>query len=173
MASSGLFSPRLIDKSVSESFPPSYSVRPLSRDDYNKGFFECLHSLTWTGDVSNDRFVEQFDWMAGKDIFYVVVIEHDDKVIGTGVIMVGRKYIWDLARQGHIEDVSISDAHQGKGLGKLLLKTLASIGHNVGCGKIILNCSEEKKGFYENCGYEHNGLQMSLNLPGFTEEPPQ
>ena len=61
---------------------------------------------------------------------------------------------------GHIEDVSILESYQGKGLGKILIAALDSVGRNIGCLKNILNCSEENEGFYEKCGYEKGGAEM-------------
>lgn len=93
MAKSELFSPSLIDQSVKDSFPDGYTLRPLSRDDYHKGYFECLQALTRTGNVSEERFLAQYDWMTtkGSEWFYNVVIEHEGKIVGTGVVIVERK----------------------------------------------------------------------------------
>jgi glucosamine-phosphate N-acetyltransferase len=62
---------------------------------------------------------------------------------------------------GHIEDISISKDHQGKGLGKLLINALSAVAKGVGCYKCILDCSPENVGFYEKCGYENSGTEMS------------
>lgn len=88
-----LFSPSLIDESARSSVPDGYTVRPLSRNDHCKGFFECLQSLTWTGQVTEARFHERFDWMTskGEGWFYNVVLEHEGKIVGTGVVIVERK----------------------------------------------------------------------------------
>lgn len=90
---SELFSPSLISTSVAESLPEGYRIRPLARDDYNKGFFECLQTLTATGAISETQFHEQYDWMRekGQEWYYGVVIEHAGKVVGTGALIVERK----------------------------------------------------------------------------------
>ena len=62
---------------------------------------------------------------------------------------------------GHIEDVSISQEHQGKGLGKVLLNALDSVASNLGCYKCILDCAERNEGFYKKCDYEKAGTEMS------------
>lgn len=67
---------------------------------------------------------------------------------------------------GHIEDVSVLKEYQGRGLGKLLLRALNVVAEKIGCLKTILNCSEEKEGFYVKCGYECGGLQMSRKFEG-------
>ena len=101
MADKALFSRVLIDKSVQNAVPEDYEIRPLARNDYSKGFFNCLDSLTSTGNVTEARFHEQFDWMVSKDgWFYNVVIEDKtkEKIVGTGVLICERK-LWDLIHQ--------------------------------------------------------------------------
>jgi hypothetical protein len=46
--------------------------------------------------------------------------------------------LFKLGTQGHIEDIAISNAHQGKRLGISLLKALDSIGSKVGCYKVFM-----------------------------------
>jgi hypothetical protein len=90
-ASKGLFSSSLISESVISSFPETYTIRPLERDDYHKGFFECVQVLTSTGDVSEERFLERYDYMKNLGVHYFLVIEHAGKIVGTGTLMVERK----------------------------------------------------------------------------------
>lgn len=92
-AAQALFDPALISAEAKAAFPGSYVVRPLQRDDYRKGFFDCLSVLTHVGDISEDRFLERFDWMAtqGKEVHYFLVIEHDNRIVGTGTLIVERK----------------------------------------------------------------------------------
>ena len=40
------------------------------------------------------------------------------------------------------------------------MNALNSVADNAGCNKTILNCSEEKQGFYKKCGYDGSGLEM-------------
>lgn len=90
-ASKGLFSSSLISEAVISSFPETYTIRPLERDDYHKGFFECIQVLTSTGDVSEERFLERYDYMKNLGVHYFLVIEHAGKIVGTGTLMVERK----------------------------------------------------------------------------------
>ena len=163
-----LFSPELIDSEVKADLPANYKVRPLSRDDYSKGFFENLQTLAPTGEVTEDRFLKQFDWMKSKEeFFYNVVIEYDNRIVGNGMLIVERKFIWDLGKVGHIEEISVSEGHQGKGLGKAVIQALDSVARNVGCLKTILNCSEENEGFYARCGYFRGSIEMQHEFEGF------
>jgi glucosamine-phosphate N-acetyltransferase len=90
-APEGLFSSSLISESVISSFPETYTIRPLERDDYHKGFFECIQVLTSTGNVSEERFLERYDYMKNLGVHYFLVVEHAGKIVGTGTLMVERK----------------------------------------------------------------------------------
>lgn len=92
-ASQGLFSSSLISPTIAASFPHSYIIRPLERGDYAKGFLDCLQVLTHTGDVTEEQFNARYDWMnsQGRDVHYIVVIEHDNRIVGTGALLVERK----------------------------------------------------------------------------------
>lgn len=163
-----LFSPTLIDQSLKDALPEAYILRPLSRDDFAKGFFENLQTLARTGDVAEERFFEQFDWMKAKgDTYYNVVIEHECKIVANGMLIVERKFIWDLGKVGHIEEVSVSESQQGKGLGKAIIQALNSVARNVGCLKTILDCSTENEGFYGRCGYHRGGVEMEHEFDDF------
>ena len=91
--SNALFDPELISSEARAALPEEYFIRPLQRDDYGRGFFDCLSVLTYVGNVSEERFLERFDWMAtqGKGIHYFLVIEHKGRIVGTGTLVVERK----------------------------------------------------------------------------------
>jgi len=88
-----LFSPDLIGTDVVTTLPEGYTIRPLERGDYAKGFLDCLGVLSDVGNVSQDRFEERFDWMKtqGQGVHHHVVIEHENRVVGTGALIVERK----------------------------------------------------------------------------------
>jgi glucosamine-phosphate N-acetyltransferase len=78
--------------------------------------------------------------------------------------------IHNFGKIGHIEDISVSAAHQGKGLGKLLIGALSSVAQNLGCYKSILDCGAQNEGFYEKCGYHKAGTEMSLYFEEFRSD---
>ncbi|KAI0376023.1 acyl-CoA N-acyltransferase [Hypomontagnella monticulosa] len=157
-----LFSASLISPDVAGSLPHGFTIRSLERGDYTKGFFECLQVLTWTGDVSEADFVERYDEMAeAKGTYYFAVIEYDGRIVGTGALVVEKKFIHQRGKCGHIEEISIAKEHQGKGLGLTMIKALDSIAVNLGCYKNILNCGPRNEPFYVKCGYRSSGMEMS------------
>ncbi|KAF5008244.1 hypothetical protein FDECE_5480 [Fusarium decemcellulare] len=158
-----LFSPSLISADAAVLFPDAFTVRPLDRGDYAKGFLDCLRVLSHVGDVTEEQFGERFDWMKtqGQGVHYHIVIEHEGIIVGTGALIVERKFIHDLGIIGHVEEIAIRKDYQGKGLGLALLASLSSVAKNVGCYKSTLGCSEQNEPFYIKCGYEKRGRIMS------------
>jgi glucosamine-phosphate N-acetyltransferase len=103
-----LFPANLISPAAASSFPEGYTIRPLARDDYHRGFFQCLQTLTWTGDISEERFLKQFDMMktSGQGWYYCVVIVNNatDRIAGTGAMAVERKlYVLNRSQQKLID----------------------------------------------------------------------
>lgn len=73
--------------------PSPYTIRPLERADYSRGFLECLSDLTWVGDYSEQEFYDRYDWLAtcGKDWYYTVVIDDGQRIVGTATMIAERK----------------------------------------------------------------------------------
>ncbi|KAI6086751.1 acyl-CoA N-acyltransferase [Hypoxylon rubiginosum] len=159
---SALFSTSLISPEVAGSFPDGFTIRPLEKGDYSKGFFECLEVLTFIGDVSEAEFIERYDEMVeAKGTYYFVVIEYEGRIVGTGALIVEKKFIHKRGSAGHIEEISIAKEHQGKGLGLKMIQALDSLAVNLGCYKNILNCGPRNEPFYVKCGYQNSGIEMS------------
>lgn len=74
----------------------------LGADDGRLGFLNVLRVLTTVGDVSYEAFNERFDFMAARnDTYYVLVIcDEKEEVVGTGAVVVERKFIHGLGELG-------------------------------------------------------------------------
>ncbi|KIW10588.1 hypothetical protein PV08_11552 [Exophiala spinifera] len=162
-ASEGLFPNSLISDEVKASLPEGYTVRSLERTDFAKGFLDCLRVLTWVGDLTEEEFYERYDEMntQGKGTYYLIVIEYEGRIVGTGSLIVEKKFIHNRGICGHIEEVSIAKEHQGKHLGQKMLASLDSVAKSLGCYKSILDCSPQNEPFYVKCNYHNSGTEMS------------
>lgn len=85
-------------------------------------------------------------------------------MVAVGMVLVERKLIHECGLVGHIEDIAVDKAQQGKKLGIRLIKTLTEIGKAMGAYKVILDCSDHNVEFYEKCGYVRAGVEMSLKF---------
>ncbi|KAF2136627.1 uncharacterized protein K452DRAFT_322285 [Aplosporella prunicola CBS 121167] len=158
-----LFNTSLISPDVQAALPAGYSVRPVQRADYHAGFLDVLRVLTTVGEVSEAKWDERFDWMTRRndEYFLVCVLDENKKVVGTGALIVERKFIHNLGLVGHIEDIAVAKDQQGKKLGLRIIQTLDHVAEKVGCYKTILDCSEANEGFYVKCGFKRAGLEMA------------
>ena len=75
-------------------------------------------------------------------------------------LVVEKKFIRNLGRCGHIEDIVVDKNYQKMGFGGIIVKNLMGIGDEVGCYKLVLDCSEKNVGFYGNCGFVRKEVQM-------------
>ncbi|KAH7309149.1 acyl-CoA N-acyltransferase [Stachybotrys elegans] len=170
MAEQGLFSQELVSPEVSAALPEGYRMRALRRSDFKSGFLDCLRVLTTVGEFSEEKFEQQYDTMASQGGYYIIVIEDTNRtessVVGTGALIVERKFIHNLGAVGHIEDIAVAKDQQGKKLGLRIIQALDFVAEKVGCYKSILDCSEANEGFYIKCGFRRAGLQMAHYYEG-------
>ncbi|KAG0324765.1 Glucosamine-phosphate N-acetyltransferase-like protein [Podila humilis] len=177
-----LFDPALIPAELQDRLPAGYVIRPLSRTDnqlrQNTSFLKTLEVLTTVGTISDTDFQKRFTYIqAHSDQYFTIVIEDMNgavgspaegslvtpghgKIVAAGTVLVERKFIHELGMVGHIEDIAVSADQQGKKLGLRIIETLKAIGAQVGCYKVILDCSEKNVPFYEKCGFERKGVEM-------------
>lgn len=93
--------------------------------------------------------------------FLVAYSQELKKVVGTASLILEQKFIRNLAKVGHIEDVVVDSTARGKGVGKRLIELLTQFAKSEGCYKVILDCHVENSGFYERCGYAQKGVYMA------------
>ena len=74
---------------------------------------------------------------ASKGSYYIlVVLDESQKVVGTGGVVVERKFIHGLGLVGHIEDIAVAKDQQGKKLGLSIIQALDYVAGKVGCYKV-------------------------------------
>jgi glucosamine-phosphate N-acetyltransferase len=177
-----LFSPSLISPEIQSVLPEGYAARPLRRSDFHLGYLDVLRVLTTVGDITEAMWNDRFDYLAKRnDEYYLIVIcDGSGRIVGTGSLIVERKFIHALGLVGHIEDIAVSTDQQGKKLGLRIIQTLDFVAAKVGCYKVrssnhysygshsdhifpqsILDCSEVNEGFYIKCGFKRAGLEMA------------
>lgn len=83
-------------------------------------------------------------------------------IVASGTIIIEPKIIRGGKSVGHIEDIVTSSNYRGKGLGQDILELLIQEGRKKNCYKIILDCKENLKGYYEKMQFKETGLQMAL-----------
>jgi glucosamine-phosphate N-acetyltransferase len=94
----------------------------------------------------------------------IFVIELDNKLIGTGTILYEHKFIHNISKIGHIEDICIDLDYRGKKYGKMLIDYLIKEAKDNGCYKVTLYCEDKLEKFYSLSELEKKGIQMAKYL---------
>ena len=97
MASSeALFSTTLVSPKVQAALPKGFLLRPLQRSDFKLGHLDVLRDLAHVGDITEEQWIERFDWMKTcNNSYYVLVIvdenQEGQKIVGTGTLFLEKK----------------------------------------------------------------------------------
>ncbi|KAM9889187.1 hypothetical protein OXX80_005694 [Metschnikowia pulcherrima] len=148
--------------SVSMGLPEGYQIRSVTKSDHRQ-YLQTLSVLTTIGNVTEKQFCELVEeWNRYPEIYYPrVVVDAENNVVATGMLLVEQKLIHGCGRVGHIEDIAVAESQQGKKLGNSLIAYLSKLAEDKKCYKVILDCSKENVGFYEKCGYKNAGVEMT------------
>ena len=86
----------------------------------------------------------------------------DFDIVASGTIIIEPKIIRGGKSVGHIEDIVTRSSYRGKGLGQDILELLIQEGRENNCYKIILDCTDNLKGYYEKMDFKESGMQMAI-----------
>ena len=132
------------------------ALRPLRRDDYERGYFDLLAQLTEVGDVGKIDYERRFDNMKRSNgTYYTCVVEETsiNKVVASVTLVYEQKFIRSTGARGRIEDVVVDQEFRGKRLSKVLLDVLGQMSKKLGCYKVSLECKDWLRKHYEQFGY--------------------
>ena len=127
-----------------------------------------LSQLTLCPEYSHERFETFYNSYIrdeGCFIFVMEIMEPDRKIIACSTIIIEQKIIHKFGKVAHIEDVVVDEKERGKGYGSTVLNHLIQIAQEkYGCYKIILDCAEKNRTFYEKSGFVKKEIQMARYL---------
>ena len=133
------------------------NIRLLQESDY-ENYLELIHSFRDTH-FSEEQFAQLLRKLQTNSEIWVCEI--DEKICGSATLLVEDKFIFNISKVGHIEDVIVHEQYRKRGIGKKIMQKLRARAKEIGCYKITLACSNEVKYFYEQCGMEQRGIRMS------------
>ena len=139
----------------------NYIIRKLNKNDYDK-------YLTLINQFRNTIFSkEQYENILDKieNNSSIWVIQHYDKLIATTTIIYEYKFIRNIVKLAHIEDVCVDENYRNKGIGNLLINHVVNEAEKEQCYKITLDCNEQLEKFYKKSGLKKRGIQMATYLP--------
>lgn len=148
------------------TLPHGFAVRRIRTED-REGVLAVLAVLSEIGNITESQFAQQVKYWDSQfldnrtHIYHPVVITDQNGVIAAvATLFLERKLIHECGIVGHIEDVAVSKAYQGRKLGQAIIQHLTALALKCKCYKVILDCNESNVLFYEKCGYKRIGVEM-------------
>src|SRR6185437_1862307 len=85
------------------------SIIPLDEIHLSKGFIECLKQLTKVGKIDIKDSKKQLQEIKSNKNHYIRIAFDDEKdmVVGSATMLIEPKFIHNLGRVAHIEDVVV------------------------------------------------------------------
>lgn len=134
------------------------NIRKLDEKDYIE-YLRLINIFRETN-FTEQQFKETLNKINNNNSI-IYIIELNNKLIGTGTILFEHKFIHNISKIAHIEDICIDNSYRSKGLGKLLIDYLIKCAEENGCYKVTLYCDDKLEKFYSSCGLERKGIQMA------------
>ena len=143
----------------------NFRIRELVEGDLDNGFIETLNTFRDVGaltSIKKREILKRIKSSPSNKIF--VATNQDGKTIGSATLIIEHKFIHQGGLVGHIEDVVTHKDFRGIGIGTALIQQGVNYARNAGCYKVILNCSEENREFYEKLGFKQHAIEMRIDL---------
>lgn len=129
----------------------------LLNENYLDDYYNLIKQLV--SDINYDK-KKLLDYFKSNNKKIYLLIK-DNKIVGTGSLLIEKKIYHNFRNVSHIEDIVIDSNFRGKKYGKELIKNLVDISYNdFNCYKVILNCSSKNIKFYEKCGFSNKNVEM-------------
>ncbi len=108
-----------------------------------------------------------FSEIDGDKNNYLIVVEHQHKIIGTLQLLILTHLTYQGGKRGHIEGVRIDDSYRGRGIGKLMIEWAVNKAKELDCHLVQLTMDKKRDAtieFYKKLGFvaSHEGLKLHL-----------
>jgi glucosamine-phosphate N-acetyltransferase len=143
----------------------NFFVRELDGADLDNGFYESLSNLSNVSGIDRLQALQLFNFIKSDLLHKIfVAVLNDGNVIGSISVLIEKKFIHNCGKVAHIEDVVTRKGYEGIGIGSALVERALEFSANLGCYKVILDCSESNVAFYEKNGFKRYGVAMRYDL---------
>ena len=137
-------------------------LREVKHDDYVKGHLMLYQQLTTIEPSTMDYFQYRNFVDTLNENHKIFVIEFREKIIGSVTVLIEHKLIHNFGKVAHIEDLVVDTRFRGHKLGQKLIEQAKEYAKEQNCYKILLDCKEELVSYYNKCGFQNKGSQMTI-----------
>ena len=122
-------------------------------------YLTLLSFLSDSPFVTNDEFETQMNKITRLGVILVCIVRDNDniKIIGSGTLLFEPKLSHGCNYVGHIEDIVVDPDYRGLHIASTILSKLKDLSKPY-CYKVILECKEEIKEFYEKNEFVSSNL---------------
>lgn len=135
-----------------------FIIRELNNNDYEE-YLKLINEFRETYFTKN-KYIEILNKI--KNNSNIWVIEKDNKLISSGTIIYEDKFIHNISKIAHIEDIIVLKEYRGLGYGEKLISYLVDESKKNKCYKVILDCDESLENFYKKNNFKRNNIGMSI-----------
>jgi len=137
-------------------------IRELQKED-RISYLELLENLTVVGEISEEDFNQQLKELSENPVYKVFVVYDTvkDSIVASGTLLLEEKFIHQLGKVGHLEDIIVDKDYRGQGIGRIMIEYLTNEAKALNCYKVILNCDQFNAPFYQKIGFNGKNIEMS------------
>ena len=135
-------------------------VRLLANDPLGKLRESCQDPLP-------EQYYSAFNTIDADKNNYLIVVVHDNKIIGTTQLTILTHLTYQGGKRGQIEAVRIDESYRGHGIGRLMIEWCINKSRELSCHLVQLTMDKKRSNtgeFYKKLGFvaSHEGLKLHL-----------
>jgi glucosamine-phosphate N-acetyltransferase len=134
--------------------------KDIRREPYLLEYFFIYAQLTSAPVISQEKFIYIMRNLPKNHYIFVCYLR--DKVVGMITVLIEQKLTNGGKCVAHVEDVVVDNQHRGLGIGKSMIQFAVGYAQGKNCYKIILNCREDLREFYQKEGFIKHSEGMAI-----------
>ena len=135
-----------------------YNIRRLNINDF------INYKLHINSNIEINKYINFINHILNEN-HHIIVVEYDDKIIGSGTLLIEHKMTYNGCKMGHIENILVDENMRGKNIGSMIVNELTKIAKQSKCYRIDLTCTSDLKHFYIKNGYTNESTSMTMLVP--------
>jgi glucosamine-phosphate N-acetyltransferase len=142
----------------------SIVVRKLEVEDFERGYLKILSQLSNIdiNTITKEQILNFMNNLSSNINIFVLVDSINNKIIGSGTLLIEQKIIHNFGKVGHIEDIVVDSNYRGEGYGKQIIEYLVDYARQNQCYKVILVSNDHNSTFYNKLGFSKKDNSMAL-----------
>ncbi len=140
-------------------------LRLIEPHDYYKGFLELLTELDNVDPIDIIQFTTYvINLHKNYKQIWVVEDKRYNVIVGTVTLVLETNLFNKMGKYCRVEDLIVHHGIRKYGLGRTLVNHIFKIAREISCYKVVMNCKDNLVHFCENCGFEKDRIEMSINV---------